>query len=486
MWRLWSVYGLTSILGRSIAFVLLPIYTSVLTPHEYGIRAMVGLALDLTGLLFAFGLKEAINRFYAGGDDPAARRAAMSTGILLHDALIGVGVVAAIAAAPALSALLLGDAALASYLRLGLVGAFFMHAQEATFVYLRARQRAATVAVASIAGLLAMVAFNLLFVVAFRWGVVGIFYAEIIVYGIGALWLTVRALRETGVRFVPDLAHRMVRFGAPVMVMPFAWLAMSRIDIMFLTHYGSLAAVGVYALALQCAQVLQVGVVSPFRNYWNPAQFEVAAEPAGSHVYRRMFQWFTFTAVVAGFACAVAADDVIAAMAAPPFHGAAAVVPLLLVGHVLEGVHMFVNTALLARNRTPLLGVVALLTAGVNIAANAVLVPHFLAVGAAVARIAAMTAMTAVTYVLARRLWAQRPDFVALAKTTGGALALFALSRALPELPPMLALGTDALLVAVLIAFSVWSGAVDRADVTHAWRAARGRVRRAGAVAVAP
>src|SRR5204863_170246 len=80
-------------------------------------------------------------------------------------------------------------------------------------------------------------------------------------------------------------------------------------------------------------------------------------------VYRRMFQWFTFTAVVAAFACAIAAEDVIRLMAAPAFHGAADVVPLLVVTYVLLGIHLFFNAALLIRNRTGLVAAIALLTA---------------------------------------------------------------------------------------------------------------------------
>src|SRR5687768_17052734 len=85
MVRVCSVYGVSSLLSRSIAFLLLPLYTRVLTPEEYGIRAMVGLGLELTMLLAACGLKEAINRFYAGGDGGrAVRPEAASTGILTH------------------------------------------------------------------------------------------------------------------------------------------------------------------------------------------------------------------------------------------------------------------------------------------------------------------------------------------------------------------------------------------------------------------
>jgi O-antigen/teichoic acid export membrane protein len=479
MMRIWSVYGLSSILSRSIAFLLLPLYTRVLSPEEYGIRAMVSLGLEAILMVAACGLKEAINRFYVGGNAAGtARPEAASTGILIHAGLVGVGIGAGLLFSQSLSALLLGDAALAPYLRLGLVAGFFMHVQEGAFVYLRARQRAGTVALASLGNLLALVTLNLLFVVVLRWGVAGIFYSEIAVFGVSGLVFTVRALRETGVTFLPGVAREMMRFGAPLMFMPFTWLFLTRADVMFLTHYGSLASVGIYSLSVQCAQVLQLAMIYPFRYFWEPTQFALARDPASGPMFRRMFQWFTFLAVVAAFGVAVAADDVIRLMAAPAFHGAAVVVPILVMAYVLEAIHMFFNAALLVRNRTSLVAVVAVVTVTMNLVANAVLVPHFLAVGAAAARVGSMMVMVGTTYVLGQRLWPQQLDFRALAKVGGWAVALFIGSRFIPEMPLVAAVAVKGSLVVALAVLAIASGALPRRELASVWRVARARLRR--------
>jgi O-antigen/teichoic acid export membrane protein len=478
MWRIWSVYGVSSLLNRSIAFLLLPLYTRVLTPQEYGIRAMVALCVDVLGLLFAFGLKEAINRFYTSGD--GHRRPwpeAASTGIIAHAFFRAVGVAGGLVWAPWLAGVLLGDSSLAPYLRLGLVAAFFMHTQEGAFIYFRARGRAGMLALASLCTLLGLVALNLLFVVGLRQGVAGMFYAEIVVFGVSGLLFTAQALREVGVTFSSGLVRRMIGFGAPMLFIPLSWIFLTRIDAMFLTHYGSLAYVGVYAMSVQCAQVLQFTLVAPFQQFWDPTQFEIAADPSGSRTFRRMFQWFTFTAVVAAFGCAIAASDVIRVMTGPAFHGAADVVPLLLVTYVLLGIQMFFNSALLISGRTRLIAGIAVLTAVVNVGANALLVPSFLAAGAAAARVVAMTLMVVMTYVVAQRLWPQRPDFVALAKVSGWAIALFVASRWLPEMSLALAVVVKGLLVVALVGLSVWSGAVERADLVHGWSVLRDRRR---------
>src|SRR5438045_4024949 len=63
MGRNWFVYGISSIASRLVGFLLLPVYTRVLTPEEYGIRAMVTLGVDVVGMLFSLGIGVAMVRF---------------------------------------------------------------------------------------------------------------------------------------------------------------------------------------------------------------------------------------------------------------------------------------------------------------------------------------------------------------------------------------------------------------------------------------
>jgi O-antigen/teichoic acid export membrane protein len=138
---------------------------------------------------------------------------------------------------------------------------------------------------------------------------------------------------------------------------------------------------------------------------------------------------------------------------------------------------MFFNAALLIRNRTGLIGGIALLTAAVNVGANTLLVPHFLAGGAAAARVIALAVMAGTTFAVAQRIWPQRPDLVALAKVSGSALVLYLAARQLPPLTLPVAVAVKALLVLALVGLSVWWHAIDRNDLIRGWRLVRERLR---------
>lgn len=480
LWGNWLIYGLSSMAGRLVGFLMLPIYTRVLSPEEYGIRAMVTVGVDLVGMVCSLGLITAMVRYYTGESGQERRPEAVSTAYLTTIAVLGAGVALGCLAAPWLARLVLGDAVYAPYLRLGLIALFFTNTMDIGFAYLRLRQRAGMVALLAMVILAATLTANIALVVVLRWGVLGILYGEIATYAVMSTVLAVLTVREVGVRFVPDLARRMIRYGAPLTMMPFAWLLVSRADGVFLTHYGSLAAAGVYSLALQCAQVLLITVINPFRDVWDPGQFEVARDPEGGRVYARMFRTFSVTIVLAAFVFALGAEDVIRVLAAPAFHDAAAVVPILLAAHVVTGISLFFNSALLVKNRTVWLGGIALVTGVVNIAANAVLVPRFFAAGAASSRLLALLVMAAITWAVAQRLWPQRVPFGAPLKMVALALGALAVGELIPDTSFALSVLLKGALTVALVAVSVWVGVLDREEIEGARRLLRRGLRAAG------
>src|SRR5687767_13335078 len=156
MGRNWLVYGVSSVASRLVGFLLLPVYTRILSPEDYGVRAMVALSVDLVALLFSFGIGTAMTRYYAGEGD-RRHPEAISTGLLVKAGTFGIGVMLGLACSAWLTHLILGDPVYAPYLRLGLVSLFFISFVDSGMTYLRARQRAGTVAILSLASLLAAV-----------------------------------------------------------------------------------------------------------------------------------------------------------------------------------------------------------------------------------------------------------------------------------------------------------------------------------------
>ena len=112
------VYGSGEILLFGISFLLVPVYTRVLTPAEYGVLGLLLLLRAFLRPLNQLGLDESFLRFYYDCGDDAARRTLTGTTLVAIGLASGVVLVLLLARAPTFSRLLLGSAEHAWTLRL--------------------------------------------------------------------------------------------------------------------------------------------------------------------------------------------------------------------------------------------------------------------------------------------------------------------------------------------------------------------------------
>ncbi len=73
-----AAYTAASILSKVIAVALLPLYTSYLTPADYGAAEVMFAAIVAVSIFVRFGLIEAVLRFYYKDDEDPARVVASS------------------------------------------------------------------------------------------------------------------------------------------------------------------------------------------------------------------------------------------------------------------------------------------------------------------------------------------------------------------------------------------------------------------------
>ena len=113
-----AVYGSGEILLFGISFLLVPVYTRVLTPAEYGVLGLLLLLRAFLRPLNQLGLDESFLRFYYDCGDDAARRTLTGTTLVAIGLASGVVLSVLLAGAPTFSRLLLGSAEHAWTLRL--------------------------------------------------------------------------------------------------------------------------------------------------------------------------------------------------------------------------------------------------------------------------------------------------------------------------------------------------------------------------------
>ena len=102
------IYFLGNMLGRLAGFIMLPIYTRVLTTGDYGVLEILSLSADILGMLAGLGIRQAVMRLYYFYDEERDRHGVVSTASFLLLGIFGAITLAGFVLASQLSSALLG------------------------------------------------------------------------------------------------------------------------------------------------------------------------------------------------------------------------------------------------------------------------------------------------------------------------------------------------------------------------------------------
>lgn len=78
-----SIYAIPTLLVSLAGFFMLPVYTRVLTPADYGLLETVTKITDIFGLLLGAGIADALVRFYSDSENKEQKQNIVVTAISL-------------------------------------------------------------------------------------------------------------------------------------------------------------------------------------------------------------------------------------------------------------------------------------------------------------------------------------------------------------------------------------------------------------------
>lgn len=404
------IYGLGTLLAKAIGFIMIPIYTRVLTPADYGILELLSTSTDIIALVAGIGLSWGVTRYYYYYDEERERHSVVSSAAMLVILFFALAALAVAPLAEPAARLLLGHAAHAGLVRLAILSFFLSSLLEVPFAFLRAKQDSTHVVMVGLGRLVLALGLNVWFVVILRWGVAGVLYSAILTSAAAGSYLMFATLRETGLRFSGPIARKLLAYGFPLVGANVGSFVLHYSDRYFLRAYDSLESVGLYSLAYKFAMLLSLLVANPFAQIWAPKALEIQKDdPEGAPpVLRRILCHYNAVLVAGALGLALFAGEVIRVMADPEFYAAERTVPILCVAMLFFGYRQLSYVGAVFRERSDVIGLGTLVAAGIAIAGNFALIPRWGPMGAAVATAFAFATEFAVVMVLSERMYALR------------------------------------------------------------------------------
>lgn len=381
------IYFLGNVLSRLVGFIMLPIYTRVLTTADYGILEILAVSGDVLGMLAGLGIRQAVLRLYYQHESLDARNGVVSTASLMLLAIFGTITAVGLALSPWISGALLGPDQPLIYVRLLVITFVFGAIGDIPAVYLQARQQSSTLVLSNFVKLLLGLSLNIYFVVYLRIGVAGVFLSTIIAAACVGGFLAVRMFRETGVRFVKTHARELVAFGSPLVFSQLGSFVLHFSDRYILRMFHPLSVVGVYALSYKLALTIAMIVEGPFNSIWSAKALEIAAREGekAPPILKSILLQYSIVVTTAAFGAALFASVAVHLLLGPDFQDADRAVPLLALGVTFFCFRNISQTGAMIAKRP---GYIAMVTTGAAIAAtllNFLLIPRWGGMGAAAA-----------------------------------------------------------------------------------------------------
>lgn len=418
-----AIYGLSSILGRFLNYLLVPLYTYTFNASEYGVVSEFYAYAGFFAVVLVFGLETGFFRFrqkpeYAG-------EAVYSNGLsfLLLINLLFVG------------AVFHWQQPLANALRYPnhpeylLWFACILALDAVTslpFARLRAENKAWRFAGIRMAEIFITIGLNLFFLVLCPKGLalrpdsalaeiynpnvgVGYIFISNLLASICKLVLLLPEFRAVPVQLKLSILGPMARYSLPMVVIGFAGMVNEMLDraiLKIMLPYDlatNLKMLGIYGACYKLSILMSL-FVQAFRYAGEPFFFSYAGRAEAKRAYALVMQYFVIAGVFI-FLLVTLYIDLFKYFIGAEFRAGLAVVPILLLANLCLGIYVNLSVWYKLSDRTGLGAWVSLAGAALTIALNFWWIPLWGYVGSAWATLACYAFMVCLSWLLGRRYY---------------------------------------------------------------------------------
>lgn len=439
-----AIYGVSTIVGRLLSYLLTPYYTRIFAPSEFGVITDIYALIPFVLVLLTMGMESSYFRFAAkaeeagGGQEAIAaakrRLFATSWGVTSLAAVLFFSLVV-LFNAPLSGAM--GQAYVANPLFMTLVATIVMFdvVTSIPFARLREQGRAKCYVSLKLLNIILQVGF------AFGFGAAGLFSSD---FGVG--WALVANLAASTITFVAILTTTsrtapridlvlllsLLAYSLPLLLSGVTATASDFIDrqmIKYLIPEGAMAQLGIYGA------VVKIGVVMTLFTQ----MYRLAAEPFFLSNFKKeefvemnaaAMKYFVMASMAIFLGIALF-KDLFALIVGPDFREGIYILPIVLGANVLMGVWFNLSFWYKREERTSLALVITVAGLISTVIFNVIFVPRWGYYGAAWARFVGEAVMVMVSYALNRRLFPTPYPLRRIGEYVALALLLFSASIAI-------------------------------------------------------
>ena len=452
-----AIYGLSSIVGRFLNYLLVPVYTLAMSVESggYGVVTNIYAWVALVLVLLTCGMETGFFRFAnREGEEPmrvySTTLLAVGTGALAFLAL-GLGFLPYIAG-------WLGYGEHPWYVGMMMMVVAMDAVQSIPFAYLRYKQRPLKFAALKLLFIFLNIALNLIYYVGMDGDEVGYAFFFNLVCTSTVMVCMVPELR--GFRYVLDraLLRRMLRYCLPLLVLGLAGILNQVADkIIFPYVYpdkaGAVVQLGIYGAASKIAMIMAM-LTQAFRYAYEPFVFGKSRDKDNRQVYAQAMKFFIIFTLLA-FLAVMFYLDILKHLIGRDYWEGLRVVPIVMMAEIFMGIYFNLSFWYKLIDETRWGAWFSLAGCVVLVAVNVTLVPHYGYMACAWGGFAGYGVAMLLSYFVGQRRYPIRYDLKSIGCYVLLAAVLYAAGEYLPIENRWVCLAWRTLLLLAFVAYVV-------------------------------
>jgi O-antigen/teichoic acid export membrane protein len=416
-----AIYGISTIVGRFLSFLLVPFYTNIFHPAEYGIIANIYIFIGIFNIVYVYGMDAAYLKF-AGLPSGGTQQDNFSTpyiSVLISGVFLSILMV--LIRGPVFSLL---EVPLNYYhLMYYSAGILFIDSVAVIpFIQLRLQRKAKKFAAFKLINIGVNIVLNLVLILKFRMGIEAVLISNLFASLSSLLLLLPDIFKSLHISFNTELLKRLLKFGLPYLPAGLSSMLIQGIDRPILGKLTNLDTVGVYNACYKLG-IFMMLFVNMFQYAWQPFFLQNAEEKNAKEIFSKVLTYFTLASALILVILSLFINDIVAipilhgrTLIDSDYWGGLSIVPIILFGYLFNGLYVIFTAGIYIEEKSMYIPLITGIGAAVNIGVNFLLIPVWGIMGAAYATLAAYLVMAVGLYIVTQKFYKIEYEIAKLTK----------------------------------------------------------------------
>lgn len=397
-----TIYTIGEILTKSLAFILIPVFTRYLTQDEYGIYNLVITIWPVLVILYGKGFASYIMRGYFEIESDKGKKEFVGT-ILLFSLIISLFLAALTHVfGGQLFGIVFKNMGYRPFLQFAVGIAIFKLFTNNVLAVYRAERKPVSVVSLSLVNFIITVGFILVLVVYLKMGLIGALQGQIWGLVIVSVFFFIYVMKDIRLTIKKRYLSSAILFVLPLIPHALSGWVINLSDRIFIERYCTLEDLAIYSLGYQLALALDI-LINSMNQAWMPFFYANAEKSENRKELRKSANFFFFSVVSLGLVLSLFSKEIILIAGRQSYAAAANIFPLIILAFVIHSVYYMTTASIFYRMKTGIIPVITIVSGAISIVLNIIFIPKYGYIAAAYTTIVSFSMAAFLGYLFSRR-----------------------------------------------------------------------------------